>query len=803
VCLEVSARSGDRECFRGRFPCRVLPAFRVDVLSAYTSGYLEAHFDVSRLASVPAGASGRLELADAGHTVLAAADLPELGLRRTGSARLDTRALKPGDYVLHTRLAAKDGAVIAASSRPWRLPPPPPWLGTTLGLSDRVPPPFEEVRVRGTAVSVWGRTYEFRDGLFPAQIVNQGVRQLARPAELVLERDGRRLAWERAAVEVTEARPTQAVLSVRAESAEVTAAGTVRIEYDGWALFDITLTPGAPMTVTGLWLRLPMPRAEAAFLRGTGPICKWAEEKTFVALVGDVPNDTAFGPDDYAPGWLPNGFAGRDDFVYLASIGTDGRALAVVQDTEENRFLKAGNLSLDREGDITVLNVHFVDRPAEFRQPWRYRLALVASPLKPYRHEMEHLAFAGGHDPRWVSGNGLSGWIPGALQWVWGRIEKDYTCADPAVLRGKVEAFNAAGMQLIPNQSNCFCVSPYEPFDTYRDEWVHEPYTAYPNHEGSRVSLVMCSPQRSFADFYLWWVKDMLDRYGIGGLYFDLSGPAGNANPLSGGGWVDAQGTRHMTSTVFALRELYKRLYTLLKEEGARRGRELFIFQHGDLGPLLAFVDQVAVGEGYAAAKDWNCVTPNLFRAFSPRHYGAAFTFYPTVSVPWYREGKYLAPHHEALALSLLDGTLTTALWTEQVLMDLFPLWRWRQEFGVQGAAWVPWYAEDARVRVEPAALRVSFHHRPGRVLLLTANLSQQAVQGLLRLDHDALGFPAGELQAAEIHGMTPGEMRTRPGEPMRASDHPGPTLLAVRDGVVPVTVAARNYSVVRVPAEE
>ena len=28
---------------------------------------------------------------------------------------------------------------------------------------------------------------------------------------------------------------------------------------------------------------------------------------------------------------------------------------------------------------------------------------------------------------------------------------------------------------------------------------------------------------------------------------------------------------------------------------------------------------------------------------------------------------------------SLLNGTLTTALWTEQVLMDLFPLWRWRQ----------------------------------------------------------------------------------------------------------------------------
>jgi len=810
LCLfSSSAQASEREPGSAATNLVITPGFKVDIASVYTKKFMQADFDISGMDGVTVDASGRLELVTTDDKSLVHVDLPGLDRNRKQTIRMDFNEVEPGDYILKMSLFGKKNKVLATKSVKYMIPEPPEWLNNKLGISDNVPIPFEDVRVEGTNVNMWERTYVFENSIFPTRIVNQDAEQLARPIELVLEEDGLKYQWENISSRVTMAKPTEAVIDYKADSKAASVIGTVRIEYDGWAMYDFILTPKDTRTITALRIEIPFHREEASYLRAVGPITKWAEEKWYTALIGDIKDDTDFDNKDrqvsYMRDWMPNGWQGVNDFMFQVYVGNDDRGFLIVQDTDEDRFLKGGNLEIQYEGDTTVVQIHLINKPTKIDMPLRYRIALAATPFKKYRYDLEYLiSMVGGHNPQWVIDNNLMGWVHGASLWKWGRIEKDFmpNPKRPNLLKQATANYKRADMLALINTTNCFCATPYEPFDIYRDEWVHiPPYDGYVNLAGTDVSLVMVSPQSSFFDFYLWWVKKRIDEDGIGGLYFDLTGPAGNANPLSGGGWTNENGERHMTSNIFALRELYKRLYTLLKEEGAKRGTEFYIFQHSSAGPITAFADQITKGEGYNAAKDWSCVTPNLFRATSLRQLGTPYTFFVGPSTSWIKKPPW--PLYNILAKTLINGSLTTPLETGHVATHLFPLWKWRKEFGMENAEWVPWYKKDPYINLKPDSLFVSLWKHPGKVMIVASNLTDKTIEGIIKLDVERLSLPDGTLKAAEIHGMDNKDMKIKPDEyPDNISDHPGPVFFHVNDGEIPVKVSPQNYSVIRLPME-
>ena len=805
--LAFVASTGDQPFYRALIPFGVRPGFAVDIGSVLTRKYLEARFDVSRLTDVPKSASGRVALADAAGQTLARADAPSLGKEGTGTTRLDFQDVEPGDYSLHMSLLDAQGEVLDQIVQPYRIPEPPEWLGNKLGISDEVPIPFEPVRVDGTAVSMWGRTYHFGNSIFPSRLQNQGVDQIARPAELVLVQGGKKVAWTGVSTAVTRARDTEAELAYTADSAAAAVEGTVQIEYDGWAMFDFTVTPeegGNP--IDALRLEIPFPRSEALFMRTHGPIVTWAGETMRTVLIGDVKNDANEVASEglrsqFGDAWMPDGWKDTGEFIFQAYVGNDDRGLFVVQDTEEDRFLEGGNIGIRYEDNVTVLEVHLINTPTEVHRPLHYQVALVAVPFKEYRYDLEYLiSMCGGHNPDWVLANDFVGWVRGALLWQWGRIEKDMAPHPdhPARLSDMVKNFARADMLGVVNTTCMMAPSPHEPFDTYRDEWVIDPPYALPHLQGSDVDLVMVSTTGSFPDYYLWWAKQRIEEDGIGGLYFDMVSPVGSLNHLAGDGWTDENGERHMTSNIFSLRELYKRLYTMVKEEGARRGTEFYIYQHSAAGPITAFEDHLCKGEGFNREKDWRLMAPSFFRAWSLRPLGTTFTMYSGLSAPWLKGTP--PPHYSAQARTLIHNTLCTPMWEEQVTKDMFPLWKFRKEFNVATAEFVPWYKHDPRVRAIPDTLYVSFWRHPGRVMVAVANLTDEPVEGLLELDLKALGIADDVIEADEIHGMRDEDLTTPPGERVRLDHHPGPTRLAVENGRITLPVRAQNYSVVRLP---
>ena len=749
------AGDGGGLLYRQAISFKAIPAFRAEVDPVYLEGFAAANFDVSRVPDLPADAVGRVKLIAAEDRIVAQAVCDELGQRKVANVRLDISGVDPGDYQLKVALEDGSGSEIASRTEPFHVPPPPPWHNNRLGISDRVPPPFTDVVASERSVDVWGRTYTLGDLALPERIDILGTELLAGPVRLVFA-DGREdQEWRDAECRLADHDATQAQFEFTAENDTVKIRGSLRAEYDGFLLYDLDLEPlEGEVSIGQLSLEIPLHRKLTPFLRASRvPIDRWAApEKIQHALIGDLKADVV--PEGFSPGYSPHGWKWGEEFIPQFWAGNDFQGIFFYMETPEQMNWEGSPLEVVERGDQTLLRFNFINRQTNLDHSLHYQFALQATPVRKRGRRMERLLF--GYPFYWKSEmiehqDTADGKIPGAVLWEFGRIEKDYRVTDPDRMRRMTANWQSNGVELLVNIGSGFFVEDEKEFQQYGPEWTQQPPVRYPNHAGTDVTLVKVCPRSSFPDYFLWWMKEMIEKYDIGGIYLDLSGPVGCTNPHHGCGF-ERDGKRHMTAEQFACREFYKRCYTFLKEEGAKRGREFFIFQHSAEGIVTTFVDMMTKGEGWSSADTFDTLTPTYFRACeSWSHLGVPYTFYPTVSMPGYRGGKYRAPHREPLACTLLHDVLTVGHWKEQIEGDLIPIWKAWDEFEIDGAEWVPYYQEDPRVAASKEGLLASFYIGPGRLMIVASNLTREPIDGELKIDRAALGLPAGKLHVREI----------------------------------------------------
>ncbi|MBI4026927.1 MAG: hypothetical protein HY360_18220 [Verrucomicrobia bacterium] len=149
-----------------------------------------------------------------------------------------------------------------------------PWEGNSLGLNHTIYPPFEPVRVKGTAVSVVGRTYQLNGfGLFE-KAQSKGRELLAAPIQLVYETDEGRAAWTGLKTNGKEEYPDLAVFESEARSGALTVRSRSAIEEDGCMRVDMDLLPGErPREIRKMWIEIPLKQQEASlFHYATGEL---------------------------------------------------------------------------------------------------------------------------------------------------------------------------------------------------------------------------------------------------------------------------------------------------------------------------------------------------------------------------------------------------------------------------------------------------------------------------------------------------------------------------------------------------
>jgi len=225
----------------------------------------------------------------------------------------------------------------------------------------------------------------------------------------------------------------------------------------------------------------------------------------------------------------------------------------------------------------------------------------------------------------------------------------------------------------------------------------------------------------------------VVEECGLDGIYVDVSGPVACTNAYHGCGYLPrGGGERRPTMSLFAQRELYKRLHTYLHTGG----RDGVIYSHTmHQAAIAGFVDVVTQGEEWCTEreKQYTRLTPALFRTKEMKtQFGTPLTWYVFHHYSWRAKayGKPV-PLSEILMMCLAHRMLPTVS-TEEIfpVWDLLDPWWTRSTF-------VGYWADPSPATVSSKDVLVSAFVKPKehKALVVVSNWAYRDVAATVTLN--------------------------------------------------------------------
>ena len=156
------------------------------------------------------------------------------------------------------------------------------WLSSQLAVDDSVVKPYTPLMVRGSTISLLGRTFTFGADAMPARITssftanNTGVNGtpreiLAAPVRLRVQGlDGEELRWSGQAPVITKRSPGTVAWQGTQRAGALTLRTQATLEFDGTAEYTVALLAKTGTTVSNVTLELPYQADAAKYMMGLG-----------------------------------------------------------------------------------------------------------------------------------------------------------------------------------------------------------------------------------------------------------------------------------------------------------------------------------------------------------------------------------------------------------------------------------------------------------------------------------------------------------------------------------------------------
>lgn len=246
---------------------------------------------------------------------------------------------------------------------------------------------------------------------------------------------------------------------------------------------------------------------------------------------------------------------------------------------------------------------------------------------------------------------------------------------------------------------------------------------------------IVCYKSR-WQDVFVNGLEKLMDEYGFDGFYFDsTTRPMGCANEKHGCGYRDKDGVLHKTYTVWAVRQMMRRIYEIAEARGAT------INCHGATAfniPAASFCHSMWEGE-MMQQQLMNGVVDTIPQG----HIRSVFTG-RNIGVPVYMLCYSNPPvwtFKQALAQSIMYGIMPKPVDCEEPLELMSQVWRIFDMFDFENATWQPFYegseavVSDANVKV--SCYKLDFGGKTKR-LVIAVNELKQSCKGV------SISFPEG-----------------------------------------------------------
>lgn len=460
-----------------------------------------------------------------------------------------------------------------------------PFENNTIGISDKVLFPWTPMKVQQRVVNCWNRDLQLgANGLF--QQVKSGKHNLlARPVEFVCKSGGAALPWKDRGVTFTKNAPHAVDFTAASTCAKANIEVSCHSEFDGMFKYTVTLRPNGDGQVDGLDLVVPLKEENAWLLHATSDGCRTNASLFTPAGEGRVWDSTQVKQWRLTGTFTPYIWLG-DDRVGLCWWADAERGWVRPVDT------KIPVVEVRREKGEVQMVFHIIARPFQLKEPRTLVFAMTPTPVRPRPQWARSWTMQSAKSEGYLKGPhivqlGSTGWttfdnerMP-EYPYTYARIRPVSDEADAFLKSGKsyvgrVKA--AGGVPVVYTDLITRSVDRDEEVKYYASEWdrTNTPHPIEETKSWGSDGGVYANMCRSRIDYDLWCMKHDADL-GVDGFYFDETQSVGQLNPTTGYGFPLDDGSIENESSLFEMREYFKRVYTFLQEMGHQ---EPFLMPH-------------------------------------------------------------------------------------------------------------------------------------------------------------------------------------------------------------------------------
>ena len=269
-------------------------------------------------------------------------------------------------------------------------------------------------------------------------------------------------------------------------------------------------------------------------------------------------------------------------------------------------------------------------------------------------------------------------------------------------------------------------------WNEYKDKVIVKPDNTNPEGGWWRVPFqrdyIVCY-NSSYADFLVDGVTKLIDEYNLDGIYLDSTAqPKLCCNTEHGCGWYDDDGNLRGSYNLKAIRNLFKRLYAVVK---SRQGT-INVHTYGLVNfTALPYIDQNWFGENLQSEfmkGSTADVDLDYFRAeYSGRNMGVPVEFIAYEKRP-------LWTFENALSCSIIHGILPRPNNIEFPLELMSGVWKIIDGFPIENSTWMPYWTN--KVVTSNEKVKVSYYRYKSlcgeeQLLAFVVNISSKEIENV------------------------------------------------------------------------
>lgn len=454
-----------------------------------------------------------------------------------------------------------EGTALKEAPKEGRAKEKPVWLTSQIyddyARQDRVPLPFEPVKIQGKRVTVWGRAMQWQKSLLPSSIQSQGRELLAEPMQVVVSLKGKEDFVPLKRFRILQQRQSRVDFLAEGELKGLHFKAEMFVEFDGFLWVNLKVE-GKSLKVDRMQIVVPLVaqyvRLYQTFAR---PLAGWIPDKPL-----QLP-------------WLADAREGIVNFYHW--FGDEDTGLGFTYASLQHWALKSeDNFCTFQPGTkVHKYVINLIESPS-LLDGRVFQFGIQATPIKPLPPDYTMMKGSTVNLEPWRAMNQIPDDIDMALVWpvpagTAMRSLNDPYHVDRKVLEEVRDFCHQKGIAFLGVAHCPQRISPLsDEFSEYADDWKRLPENIL---EWEKVPhYLTCGKSYTYRKwlFYGWAIENIL-KLGLDGLYSDgwMTGQMGCNNPRHGCGWEDEKGKRHLTVPVLEGRE-FNRVMCLFLEDHVR-----------------------------------------------------------------------------------------------------------------------------------------------------------------------------------------------------------------------------------------